>query len=296
MRYGEKVRNYLPTFPALLILVSVLAGCGGQGERSHEPYSAEKDGAHLPPTQGIFDYQLGGAYDSVPMETGEGVPDVVVRDATATALHGAYSICYVNGFQTQPDEADEWLTSRANLLLRDPKGELETDPDWPDEYILDPSSEENRESILSVIGPIIDGCAHSGFEAVEIDNLDTWTRFNRIDPEGTQALARAYVDRAHRAGLAIGQKNAAEIATTAHDDWGFDFAITEECAVFEECGSYAAAYGTHVLQIEYPDVLADAGMRFDAVCADLDRNPLTILRDHNLVARGKLGYLYDRCD
>ena len=113
---------------------------------------------------------------------------------------------------------------------------------------------------------------------------------------GAQALARAYVDRAHRTGLAIGQKNAAEIAATAHDDWGFDFAITEECGVFEECGSYAAAYGTHVLQIEYPDALADVGMSFDDVCADPDRAPLTILRDPDLVARGEPGYLYDRCD
>ena len=280
----------------LLIVVSALAGCGGQGERPQESHSAETDGVQLPPTQGIFDYQLGGAYDSVQMETGDSAPDVVVRDATATALDGAYSVCYVNGFQTQPDEAEEWLTSRAHLLLRDSKGEPEPDPDWPDEYILDPSSAENRESILSIIGPAIDGCARSGFEAVEIDNLDTWTRFDRINPKGAQALARAYVDRAHRTGLAIGQKNAAEIAATAHDDWGFDFAITEECGVFEDCGSYAAAYGTHVLQIEYPDALADVGMSFDDVCADPDRAPLTILRDRDLVARGEPGYLYDRCD
>ena len=110
-----------------------------------------------------------------------------------------------------------------------------------DENNQEPASAENRESILSIIGPAIDGCARSGFEAVEIDNLDTWTRFDRINPKGAQALAPTKIKHTNRKGLAIGQKNAAEIAATAHDDWGFDFAITEECGVFEEYGSYAAA-------------------------------------------------------
>src|SRR3546814_7797243 len=55
----------------------------------------------LPPVTGQFDYQLGGAED-------DGDLAVVVRDASAQPVPGAYNVCYVNGFQTQPDQAATW--------------------------------------------------------------------------------------------------------------------------------------------------------------------------------------------
>ena len=253
----------------------------------------------LPPTSGVFDYQLGGAYDEV--DAGDDATsadlaaiDVVVRDATADPLPGAYNVCYVNGFQTQPGAAEAWL-DRDELLLHDADGELVVDPDWPDEYVLDPSTEAQRAGILDVLGPAVAGCADAGFDAVEIDNLDTWTRFDEIEEAGAYALARAYVDRAHDAGLAIAQKNAAEVAQVAKDELGFDFAVAEECGVWSECGAYTDVYGDHVLQVEYPGALEDEGMTFDDVCALDDRAPLTILRDLDLVAAGADGYVYDVC-
>lgn len=248
----------------------------------------------LPPTSGVFDYQLGGAYDEVDLGDGPEAIDVVVRDATAHPLDGAYSVCYVNGFQTQPGDAEAWL-DRDELLLHDANGELVIDPEWEDEYILDPGTPEQRDGILSILGPVIDGCADDGFDAVEIDNLDTWTRFDEIDEGAAQALAAAYVDRAHEAGMAIAQKNAAEITRLAHDELGFDFAITEECGVWSECGSYTGVYGDHVLQIEYPDALEKEGKTFEEVCGQGDRAPLTILRDGDLVAAGSAEYVYDAC-
>ena len=238
----------------------------------------------LPPTRGVFDYQLGGAYD-LPGLT------VVGRDSTARPAPGAYSICYVNGFQTQPGDEDTWLGERKHLLLHDKAGRLVVDPDWPDEYVLDPSTAAQRRGILEVIGPVIDGCAARGFDAVEIDNLDTWTRFEQIPAQGSRALAAAYIARAHAAGLAIAQKNAAE-HTAAFHRLGFDFAVTEECAVWDECAAYTDVYGAHVLQIEYTDELPRP---FAEVCARRDRAPLTILRDRDLVPKGDAGYAYDRC-
>ncbi|MFJ4166881.1 endo alpha-1,4 polygalactosaminidase [Microbacterium sp. NPDC089698] len=279
---------------AMFAIVAALTGCGADAADSL-PAATTSGVVRLPPTQGVFDYQLGGAYDLVQSDSGEHAPDVVARDATAAAPSTGYGICYVNGFQTQPGEASSWTTTRDSLLLHDADGQPETDPAWPDEYILDPSAADQRDGILAVIGPLIDGCARSGFAAVEIDNLDTWTRFDRIDPEGAQVLARAYVERAHSAGLAIAQKNAAEIARIGHDKLGFDFAVVEECAAFHECGEYTQAYGTHVLQIEYPDSLKDAGIDFSDVCADPDRAALAILRDRVLLPRGEPGYIYDRC-
>lgn len=248
----------------------------------------------LPPTTGVLDYQLGGAYDEVDAGSGATAVDVVVRDATADPLPGAYSVCYVNGFQTQPDQADLWA-DREDLLLHDADGELVVDPDWPDEHVLDPSTAEQRAGILEVLGPVVTGCADAAFDAVELDNLDTWTRFDQIDEAGAYALARAYVDLAHGAGLAVAQKNAAEITQVAHDELGFDLAVTEECAAWDECAAYTDVYGDHVLQVEYPDALDDAGLTFDDVCALGDRAPLTILRDRDLVAAGEDGYVYDAC-
>lgn len=270
-----------------LVLTACAGGpaAGGTSPVQDTPVPATTAGSaafELPPTSGVLDYQLGGAYDEVDTGSGPVTPDVVARDATASPLGGAYNICYVNGFQTQPDDADLWL-DHEDLLLHDADGELVIDPDWPDEFVLDPSTAAQRDGILDVLGPVVTGCADDGFDAVEIDNLDTWTRFDRIDEAGAHALAAAYVDLAHDAGLAIAQKNAAEITQVAHDDLGFDFAVTEECAVWDECAAYTDVYGDHVLQIEYPGPLAGEGLTFADVCALDDRAPLTVLRDLYLV-------------
>jgi hypothetical protein len=281
---------------AALVVLTLTACQGGASAGQQAGREGDQDAASLtvaevalPPTSGRFDYQLGTAYEL------DGGLDVVVRDATADPA-GAYDVCYVNGFQTQPGEADLWLDGNEDLLLHDAAGELVVDPDWPDEYVLDPSTEEQRDRILGLLGPVLTGCADDGFDAVEIDNLDTWTRFTEprtglIEREDALALAGSYIDLAHAAGLAIGQKNAAE-ATTAARELGFDFAVTEECAAYDECGSYTDVYGEHVLQIEYTDNLPDG---FDAVCADPDRAPLTILRDRDLVGPDDEAYAYDQC-
>ncbi|MFD6141893.1 endo alpha-1,4 polygalactosaminidase [Promicromonospora sp. NPDC060271] len=287
----------MPQLIVVALVVLVLAGCqGGAGagvDRGDGQDAASTNAADvtLPPTSGRFDYQLGAAYEL------DGGFDVVVRDATAEPAAGAYNVCYVNGFQTQPGEADRWLDGNEDLLLHDAAGELVVDPDWPDEFILDPSTEAKRDRIADILGQVITGCADAGFDAVEIDNLDTWTRFTDpatglIEQDAALALAGAYIDLAHRSGLAIGQKNAAE-AATAGRELGFDFAVTEECAAYAECGSYTGVYGEHVLQIEYTDNLP-AG--FDAVCADPDRAPLTILRDRDLVGPDDAAYAYQQCE
>ncbi|WP_084631904.1 endo alpha-1,4 polygalactosaminidase [Demequina aestuarii] len=263
----------------------MLTACAGE---------ADSEQVELPPTEGVLDYQLGGAYDAVSSGAGEVAIDVVVRDATAEPLEGAYSVCYVNGFQTQPGEAEQWLAT-PELLLRDQAGEPVVDPDWPDEFILDPSTAAQREGILDLLSPVIAGCAEAGFDAVEIDNLDTWTRFGEVSEDGAHALARAYVEVAHEHGLAIAQKNAAEVTQVAQEHLGFDFAVAEECGVWGECAAYSDVYGEYVLQVEYPDALDEAGLTFAEVCAMPGTAPLTVLRDRDLVAAGEPGYVYESC-
>jgi hypothetical protein len=275
---------------AIMLTAAALAACAAGATEPHGASSA----VTLPPTDGVLDYQLGEVYERVDRGSGHVDIDVVVRDSTAAPLEGAYNVCYVNGFQTQPGDAAFWL-EHDELLLRDATGGHLVDPEWPDEYILDPSTAAQRDGIFDVLGPVIDDCAADGFDAVEIDNLDTWMRFDRVDRVGAYALATAYVERAHAAGLAIAQKNAAEITRVAHDELGFDFAVTEECGVWDECGAYTDVYGDHVLQIEYPDSLDEGSATFGDVCRLPDRAPLTILRDRDLLGPSSADYVYRSC-
>jgi hypothetical protein len=186
------------------------------------------------------DYQLGGAWDEVPAHVG-----VVVRDRKAEPLTGRYNICYVNGFQTQPDEKRFWRR-HWRLVLKD-DGRPVVDSAWG-EWVLDIRTSAKREALAAIVGRWTDGCADDGFDAVEYDNLDSFSRSHRLITRGNaKDFARLLAARAHDAGLPAGQKNWAE--------WDgsdvFDFAVAEECGRWRECGSYAASYGDHVLSIEY---------------------------------------------
>ena len=111
-------RDSMRTRFELAIIVALLSG----------PALAQNQ--TLPPTDTNYDSQLGGPYDPAP---GVGI---VSRDRTAPPAPGLYSICYVNAFQTQPDEADWWNSEHPDLLLmRD--GSLFEDENWPGEYLLD---------------------------------------------------------------------------------------------------------------------------------------------------------------
>ncbi|MDN3495275.1 endo alpha-1,4 polygalactosaminidase [Planococcus sp. APC 4015] len=235
----------------------------------------------LPPVGAAPDYQLGAAYEP---PSGVGV---VARDHTASPADGVYSICYVNGFQTQPSELADWP---ADLLLDDRDGDVVFDPDWPDEALLDTSTASQRERIADVVIPWIDGCAAAGFDAVEFDNLDTYTRSDgALDRNDNVELAALLVAAAHGSGLAAGQKNAAEDSALLHDA-GFDFAISEECAAFDECAAYTSVYGDHVIDIEYsPDAFAGA-------CGHPETPRSVVLRDRDLTSPSSPEYVFALCE
>lgn len=258
-------------------LVLMLAACGATG-------SEDAEGAPPAfPAGSAVDYQLGEAYSPA-----DGV-GIVARDRSAEPADGLYSICYVNAFQTQPGESDAWPDG--TLLERD--GVPVIDPDWPDERLVDTSTAEARARVVAHVAPWIRGCAASGFQAVEFDNLDTFTRADgALTLEDNTAVATALVDVAHAAGLAAGQKNAAEFAAHLRATAGFDFAVTEECAAFEECGAYTAVYGAAVIDVEYTDQLPRP---FRQMCADAGTPALTVLRDRMLTAPGAAQYAFETC-
>jgi hypothetical protein len=234
----------------------------------------------LPPAGATFDYQLGGAYDPPAGVT------VVARDATAEPAPGLYNICYVNGFQTQPGEGGHWLAEHPDLVLhRD--GEPVVDPAWPDEYLLDTSTAPKRERIAALLGTVVASCLTSGFDAVDIDNLDSYARSEgalRLDDN--LDLAARYAAVAHDLGMAIGQKNGAGVSARARDEVGFDFAVTEDCARYEECDDYTDVYGDLVFDIEYDPA------SLEAACEAVGS---AVLRDLDLVPAGSPGHVFETC-
>ncbi|ANZ43508.1 hypothetical protein BBK82_43115 [Lentzea guizhouensis] len=235
----------------------------------------------------VLDYQLGAAYAPP-----AGV-NLVTRDSTASPAAGLYSICYVNGFQTQPADRDVWLNQRGHLILKDSSGKPIIDPNWPDEFLLDTSTSAKRTELASIIGRTIDTCASKGFKAVEVDNLDSYLRARgKLSVNNNLAYAKLLADRSHSRNLAIGQKNSAEQAERGRSEVGFDFAVSEECHRWEECSSYSDVYGAHVMDVEYTDDLRGT---FEDVCDDPDTPATTTLRDRYLVGPNDPDYAFDHC-
>lgn len=257
---------------------------GATSALTSTPAPAAQD-VRLPAADTVVDYQLGGAY---PPPDGVGG---VARDSTELPEPGLYSICYVNGFQTQPGESATWLAEHPELLLHD-DGVPVVDPAWPDEYLLDTSTAEQRAAISVLVGEVITRCAWAGFDAVELDNLDSWTRSDGLlTMDDAVDLATSYVMQAHALGLAVAQKNAGDLGARGRDEAGFDLAVVEECHRWDECSLYTDVFGT-VLDIEYADDLRGT---FADVCADPESPASTILRDRDLTTPADLAYVFDSC-
>jgi hypothetical protein len=262
---------------AIAALALLLTGCAA---------AAPAGAPDLPPVGAVFDYQLGGAY---PVGAGVGG---VVRDSTDAPADGLYSVCYVNGYQSQPADREEWLAERPELVLT-AGGVPLIDENWPDELILDISSEDKRERVAVELAATISGCAASGYDAVEIDNLDSYSRSHDLLSVGDAIdLAARYATIAHAAGLAIAQKNSADLGERARDEAGFDFAVAEECHRFDECAEYTDVYGASVIDIEYSDDLRGS---FEEVCADEASPASTILRDRDLTTPADAKYVFEKC-
>ncbi|BCJ34304.1 hypothetical protein Athai_18070 [Actinocatenispora thailandica] len=235
-----------------------------------------------PPGNAGVDYQLGAPY---PPPSGV---RVVSRDRSARPAPGVYTICYVNAYQTQPGELGWWRAHHDDLLLHDADGNEVVDPDWG-EVLLDTSTAAKRATLAAVVGRWMHGCARDGFRAVEPDNLDSWTRSRRLlDRSDALAYAGLLIARAHADGLAIGQKNTAEVSAAGRRA-GFDFAVAEECAEYGECGDYTAVYGDEVFVIEYDR----AG--FVRACRTVGERLSVVLRDREVTAPGSASYVHDAC-
>jgi hypothetical protein len=153
----------------------LLVGCSsGELRPAGSDAKAPSDGRSAvrgPLADAVFDYQLGGAYRPSSRVR------VISRDRVAEPLPGAYNLCHVNAFQSQPGAAAArwWRRNHPELLLRDDRGELVVDEEWS-EPLFGISTKSRRAALAAVVGRGIDGCAEAGFDAVEPDNLDSFER------------------------------------------------------------------------------------------------------------------------
>ncbi|KAL0069680.1 hypothetical protein AAF712_003338 [Marasmius tenuissimus] len=172
------------------------------------------------PANGKFDYQIGGVY------TPASDVAVVTRDRTASPVSGKYNICYVNAFQTQPGEQVFLANTSPDLrpfplsqALRTtlfssvaPTVTTSPTPTGTDEFLLDTSTDAKRQAIATIVNGWMSDCASKGFNAIEADNLDTFTRSaNLLTKANNLAYAKLLADHAHSLNLAFGQKNAGRV-------------------------------------------------------------------------------------
>ena len=254
----------------------------GRGAGGTVSPRATTTGYPLPPANAGFDYQIGDPYPPAASVR------VLTRDHDATPVAGRYNICYVNGFQAQPEAAAWWRKTHPDLLLTR-NGRTIVDSDW-NEPLLDISTPTKRQAVADIVDGWTDQCATKGFQGLEVDNLDSWTRSQgALSQADAVAYATLLVGHAHAKGLAVGQKNTVEIASVGRTRIGFDFAVAEECAEYQECQGYVDAYGNRVLIIEYTrDHFRQACTRYGATLS-------IVLRDRDVTAPGSRTYVYDSC-
>lgn len=233
----------------------------------------------LPPLAAAWDYQIGGAY------TPPSGVKIVSRDNADPAASGQYNICYINAFQVNPGLDDEWS---GDLLLRDANGDKVVDPDWR-ETLLDIRTADKRTRVAAKIGGIIDSCASKGFQAVEPDNYDSYSRSkNLIGTDQAQDYIKLLSAHAHAKGLAIAQKNTPDLAGDRSAN-GLDFALVEECGYYTECAAYAGPFGNRVVDVEY----TNSGL--SKACASWQGKISIVQRDKDVVPAGEAGYVRRTC-
>jgi hypothetical protein len=284
---SKRYRNRILVGAAVMAVAAVSVAAGiGTADASTKPVAPATTKAATwapPPANASFDYQIGGPYTPPAGVT------VVSRDHDASPAAGLYNICYVNAFQAQTEDASWWKTNHPDLLLHDAKGNLVIDKDW-NEILLDYSTAAKRAGLTTIVGGWIDQCASKGFKGVEPDNLDSYTRSKNLLTESEAvAYAASLSSYAHGKGLAIAQKNDADLSTANARQAGFDFAVAEECADYDECQNYTATYGNHVIVIEYTQ------SKFTKACNSYGSTLSIVLRDVDVTTPGSGSYVFKTC-
>ncbi|WNB86347.1 endo alpha-1,4 polygalactosaminidase [Cellulomonas sp. ATA003] len=198
----------------------------------------------VPPAQVTWQWQLTGVLDpSVDAQ----VYDVDLFDTSAAQVEALHAldrrvICYVSAGTYEPWRPDS--ATFPDEVLGEP---LE---DWPDERWVDV---RRLDVLLPIMAARMDLCAEKGFDAVEPDNVDAWVNRSGFPLTGEDQATynRELARLAHERGLAVGLKN--DVEQVALLEPHFDFAVNEECAMYDECEALLpfVRAGKPVLHVEY---------------------------------------------
>jgi hypothetical protein len=243
---------------AALGLAVLMAGAAACGSSAPVAASSTPPVTSIPPTSSTggpsaeiwhptpkttWQWQLSGPIDtSVDAEMFD-VDLFETPASTITELHreGRIVVCYLSAgaWEVFRPDADDFPQS----VLGEPNG-------WPGERWLDIRR-------LDVLAPIIEArldlCREKGFDGVEVDNIDGYTNETGFPLVAADQLAfnTFLADAAHHRGLSIGLKNDVEQAAILEPL--FDWAINEECALYDECGLLLPFIeaGKAVFHVEY---------------------------------------------
>jgi hypothetical protein len=193
-----------------------------------------------------WQYQLSGGLDlSVDAE----VYDVDWQETTAAQvaeLHrsGRRVVCYLNAGaheQWRPDAG----SYPADVLGKPLDG-------WPGERWVDV---RRLDVLLPLLARRMDVCVAKGFDAVEPDNVDGYANETGFPLTAADQLVfnTAVASLAHERGLSVALKN--DVEQIGALEPVFDFAVNEECLVYDECAEYRpfTEAGKAVLHVEYSD-------------------------------------------
>lgn len=190
--------------------------------------------------------------DTVDIVPGATVYDFDGNDhpaSTVAALQatGAKTICYVSAgswedWRPDADQYPDEVKGRNN--------------GWPGEKYVDIRQWET-------LGPILDArtaeCADKGFDAMEYDNVDTYTANTGFPLTASDQITfnRRLADMAHSRGLDVALKN--NVDQLAELEPYFDFAINEECLEWDECSEYSVFLDNDkpVYHAEYRGTIGD---------------------------------------
>jgi hypothetical protein len=198
--------------------------------------------------------------------------DLYADQAVIDELHarGVKVICYISVGSWEDWRPDAGQFPK-EVIGRDYEG-------WPGEKWLDIRR-------IDLLAPImrarLDLCQDKRFDGVEPDNIEIYENATGFPLTYIDQLIYAHwlADEAHTRGLAIGLKNAPNMANDSLSF--FDFAITEDCFYYGWCEKMLPfiAAGKAVFSAEYTDMDVD----FEKVCTLGHAHNLSfILKNRNL--------------
>lgn len=200
--------------------------------------------------------------------------DLYVDQAVIDELHaqGRKVICYIS-----VGSWEDWRPDKdrfpPEVLGKDYEG-------WQGEKWLDI---RQMDKLAPIMLARLDLCQAKGFDAVEPDNMEIYTNDTGfpLTYEDQLKYALWLAEEAHKRGLAIGQKNAADMVADLVNV--FDFAITEDYFYYGEAETmlpYILA-GKPVFAAEYTDLPGD----FEEFCRQSRKLGFsTILKNRELDA------------